>query len=168
MKNLKNDNICIGIIINTHGIRGELKVEPLTFDLDRISYLDEIMIGENLVTVLPESTRHDNRFIYLKLKGYDNINDVVSFKNKKVYIQESKRLKLPDNLFYQDHLIGKRVMDPQENFIGYVTDIIENPANSILVIKDDNENMAYIPFVRAFIKSIDKDIIIEPIEGMFL
>lgn len=167
MKNSNRDHICIGIIINTHGIRGEVKVEPLTFDLHRFSQLNQVLLGEDGFQVSLEASRSDNRFVYLKFKEYNNINDVIKFKNQKIYISEKERLELPKDHFYEDDLLGKEVLDENSNLLGKVMEIIDNPANWILVIKDSNNNTAYVPFVKSFVKSIEDVIIIEPIEGMF-
>lgn len=161
----KNDLTCIGEIINTFGIKGELKVRPFTDNIKRYSKLDYILLGQNKDSYEISSVRYDKGFVFLKLKGHDDINDVLKFKNSYLYIYDKDREKLPQGTFYVWDLIGKEVYNSNNEFLGILEKIDSYPANDVFVIKNENFHY-YIPNVKEFVKDIGDVIIADPIEGM--
>lgn len=160
--------IAIGKIINTHGIKGDLKIYPYTDNIKRFSDLSDLYIGQEKLQVSVGNIKYHKDFVLMKLKEYDNINDVLIFKEKLIYIDESEKVELEmDNYFIHD-LIGCKVYDKEGKLIGVIDDVLQNSSNDVYIIKD-NEKEYMIPAVKEFIKSVDvseKSIIVEPIEGM--
>ena len=68
--------IKIGKIINTQGIKGEVRIFPLTDDLRRFEKLKEAYIGEEKIPITIEKVWYKENLVILKFKGFDNINDV--------------------------------------------------------------------------------------------
>lgn len=167
MKNIKDSITCIGKIINTHGIKGELKVNPYTFDKNRFSKLKSVFIGEDLKEFFIKKVRV-NDFVYLSFEGYENINDVLNLKGLNIYIKDEDRLELEDDQYYVSDLIGKEVYDTDGNYIGVLKEILEYPANDIFVIEGKDKETYQVPGVKEFIKKIDSTITIKLIEGMIL
>ncbi|MFQ8697925.1 MAG: ribosome maturation factor RimM, partial [Peptoniphilus harei] len=122
MKNIKDSITCIGKIINTHGIKGELKVDPYTFDKNRFSKLKSIFVGEDLKEFFIKKVRV-NDFVYLSFEGYENINDVLNLKGLNIYIKDEDRLELEEDQYYVSDLIGKEVYDTDGNYIGVLKEI---------------------------------------------
>ncbi len=164
------EHIVVGKIINTHGIRGEVKVFPLTDDVKRFDLLNYAYIGEEKIKVHLESAKYYKNLAILKFEEYSNINEIEKFKNELIYIDEKERIVLPENHFFIYELINSKVFDTEMNLIGILTDIIQNASNDVYVIKDDKVKKEYlIPAVKKFIIEVDiknKKIIIDPIEGM--
>lgn len=164
------EHIVVGKIINTHGIRGEVKVFPLTDDVKRFDLLNYAYIGEKKIKVHLESAKYYKNLAILKFEEYSNINEIEKFKNELIYIDEKERIVLPENHFFIYELINSKVFDTEMNLIGILTDIIQNASNDVYVIKDDKVKKEYlIPAVKKFIIEVDiknKKIIIDPIEGM--
>lgn len=168
MKNI-NDYTIIGQIINTKGIKGELKVFPITPDMKRFSDLDHVFIGEELNKYEIAKVSYNDRFVYLTFKGFDNINKVLNFKEQMIYIEDENRIKLDENTFFISDLISCKVYDTKEIYIGELVDVLEIPANDVYVIRSENNEEYLIPAVKKFVKSVDisqKVIVIDPIEGM--
>ena len=162
------DYISIGKITNTHGIKGELKVYPLTDDIKRFDILEKAYIGEDKIPVNVESVKYHKNLAILKFKEYNNINEVVDFKDYYIYVDKDGRVELPEGHFFIYEILDSQVFDLDENLIGYLSDVIQGPANDIYLIKD-GEKEYLIPAVGEFIKKIDlekKRIYIQPIEGM--
>ena len=162
------DYISIGKITNTHGIKGELKVYPLTDDIKRFDILERAFIGEEKIPVSVESVKYHKNLAILKFKEYNNINEVVDFKDYYIYVDKDGRVELPEGHFFIYEILDSQVFDLEENLIGYLRDVIQGPANDIYLIKD-GEKEYLIPAVGEFIKKIDleqKRIYIQPIEGM--
>lgn len=164
------DYTVVGKIINTHGIKGEVKVYPLTDNLHRFSDLKVVFIGEKKIEVEIESVRYHKGFGILKFKGYDNINQILSFKDSYIYIRDEDRIKLPENSYFISDLLHCKVYDTKLNLIGELVDVLQGASNDVYVVKDHyNEKEYLIPAVREFIIDVnikEKKIIIDPIEGM--
>lgn len=162
------DYIVVGKIINTHGIKGEIKLYPYTDNIKRFSDLDEIYLGKNKLSVKIQSVRYHKEMVLLKFEGYDNINDVIILKDEFVFINKVDRIKLPKNKYFIYELIDCKVLDTDGNLIGYVKDVLKNSSNDVYIVK--NEDKEYlIPAVKEFVKEInlgEQKIIIDPIEGM--
>lgn len=160
----------VGKIINTHGIKGEVKVFPLTNDIKRFDFLDYAYIGEEKTLIYLEKAKYHKNFAILKFKGYEDINDIEKFKNNFIYVDENEKIVLPDNHFFIYELIDSKVYDMEMNLIGSLIDIIQSSSNDVYVIRDKENKKEYlIPGVKEFVKEIDvekKKIMIDPIEGM--
>ncbi|MBV1816573.1 ribosome maturation factor RimM [Anaerosalibacter bizertensis] len=164
------DYIQVGKIINTQGIKGEVKIHPLTDDISRFDELEKVYIGEEKVLVYIEKNWSKKEFVILKFVGYDDINEVLKFKNEYLYIEEKDKIKLEEDSYFIFDIVGCNVLDIKGNKIGIVTQVITNTGNDIYIIKsEDNSKNYLIPAVKQFIKKVDiknKEIIIEPIEGL--
>lgn len=146
--------IKVARILNTHGIRGELKLDCSgNEDFDRdISYYIEGFEQEFKV----ERSRIHKGFYIVKFKGFDNINDVEKFKNKDVLISEEDLLELEEDEYYIKDLIGLKVINQDDIEIGTIKEVLDYDANDVYVIATD-EGEEYIPAVAEFILDINID-----------
>lgn len=162
------DYISIGKITNTHGIKGELKVYPLTDDIKRFDLLEKAYLGEEKIPVNVQSVKYHKNLAILKFKEYNNINEVLDLKDYYIYVDEDGRVELPEGHFFIYEILDSQVFDLDENPLGFLRDIIQGPGNDVYLIKD-GEKEYLIPAVGEFVKKIDlenKRIYIQPIEGM--
>ena len=160
--------IVVGKIVNTHGIRGEIKIYPYTDDIERFSNLKNVFIGQEKLSVEITNVKYHKNMILLKLKEFDNINEVIKFKEELVFIHEEDKVELSKDNYFIYELIDCNVFDTDGNSLGYVKDVLQNSSNDIYVIKD-KEKEYLIPAVKQFIKEVnisEKRIVIDPIEGM--
>ncbi len=149
--------VCLGRVSSFHGTAGELKVRS-SLDIQRIApQLECVYIGqtEDLAAPYPvEFIRSREKQVILKLTGADSREAVGSLRGDFIYIPRDELGELPSDEYYVSDLINLRVMDDTETELGVVQDVLENPANDILVIqKDQNEQL--IPMVGSFIQQID-------------
>lgn len=160
------EKIKVGKIINTHGIKGELKIQATgveSFDRD-ISYF----IGNDLEKVYVNSSRFHKGFYIVKLKDFDNINDVLKFKAKDIFIDIKDLKELNNDEFYIKDLIGLDVKDQDANYIGKLADVLEYDVNDVYIVETSDGEIS-IPAVDEFIIEInikEKYIIAKIIEGM--
>ncbi len=162
--------IIIGKIINTQGIKGEVKIQPLTSDLGRFAKLGTVYLGENKEKVTYEKSRIQKNFIILKLEEYNNINEVLKFKDQYIYISAEDKVKLKPGEYFITDLLDSKVYNMDHEEIGVVVDVYEGLSNDNYVIKNINGEFM-VPAVKEFIKIVDvenKKIYIDPIEGMVL
>lgn len=164
--------ILIGKIIGPHGIRGTLKIKPFTDFLDRFDKdkIVKIKFEETLFEfVIEESFLHKN-FVCIKLKGIDDINQALKFKNCEIVIEEDELRTLDKDEYYIHDLIGLKVLDDDDNEIGVITDVISLVSNDVYEIELQNKKKVFYPAVKDFIKEIDiskKIIRIKNYEGFF-
>lgn len=160
------EKIKVGTIINTHGIKGELKIERTgieEFDRDINYYIEDFKEEFQI----KNSRVHKGNYI-ITLDGYNNINDVLKFKGKSIYISSDDLIDLDNDEFYIKDLIGIEVIDSNNNKIGKVVDVLEYDVNDVYVIKNDDTEIL-IPAVSEFIIDIDLEknkMKVKLIEGM--
>lgn len=160
--------IYVGKIVNTHGIKGEIRIISDFEKKDKVFIVGmPIYIGRKKEKEIINSYRHHKNFEMITMKGYTDINEVLRYKGLYVYIKKED-LKLEDGEYLETDLIKlKVIVDGDEK--GIVTDIRESGHNKFLVIKTSEKDV-FIPYQKEFISSVDftKNIIeITPIKGMF-
>ena len=141
----------IGKLVNTHGLKGEVRI------LSDFRYINKVFIpnmtfyiGKDKKEFTVESYRKHKNFHMVVFKGYYDINLVEYLKGSFVYINKDD-LKLEENITLAIDLIGYDVIIDNKK-VGVINDILDTLANEVLVL--DNNSM--IPYVKEFIKEIDK------------
>ncbi|MEW9122522.1 MAG: ribosome maturation factor RimM [Thermotaleaceae bacterium] len=161
----------VGQIVNTQGIRGEIRVYPLTDYKERFEEIDWFYIDENReIKYYIEGVRYKNELVILKLKGIDDINDAEKLKTKYLTLPKTLGRKLPKDTYYIVDLIGLEVYTDTGDYLGNIKDVIQAAGNDVYEIvheKDPKKNIL-IPAVGEFIKEVDlskKQMIVQLIEG---
>lgn len=158
--------IYIGKIVGTHGIKGELKIisdferKDLIFKTGLFIYIDK----EYNKTLINSYRQHKN-YDMVTINNLNNINDVLKYKGKEVYINRNELTLNDDEYLYAD-FIGMEVYN-QNDIIGIVTDYLNNNGNYLLEIK--SKKIIYIPINNNFIDKVDlKDnkVYLKNIEGL--
>ena len=166
--------ICIGRIINTFGIRGELKIQSYSdFDALRYKKGNTVYIKNSEGKYLPfkaASFRTHKGFSLVSLEDHQDINLVEQFKGCDIFIDRKDRTKLPEGEFYRSELTGLAVRSEEGEEIGTVKNIEETVGanNNLRIVKGDGAEVL-IPYVKAFIRNVDlekKEIIIHKVEGL--
>lgn len=155
----------VGKIVGTHGIKGELKVKSDTsfdrFKKGNVLYIEK----EEKITI--NSSRVHKGLHLITINGLTNINDVLMYVNKNIYVPHD-RSELEEGEYYYEDLIGLICYDSNKEEIGEVIDLQEVPQGLILEIRG-KEKTILIPYVDEFIEEIDLDnkkILINEIEGL--
>ena len=152
--------INIGKIVNTHGIKGELRI------LSDFKYKDKIFkkdfkfyIGKDKEELIVNSYRHHKIFDMVTFNDLNDINLVLKYKGKEVYINEDD-LDL-DGEIYIDNLIGYKVLVGDKD-IGVVTEVMHMKANDVLRVGE-----VLIPYIKEFIIKIeDNTIYVKDVGGL--
>lgn len=155
----------VGRIINTHGLKGEVKIESYS-SLDRFNKGNKVYIENKEYTI--KSNRKDKGFEYVVFEKYEDINLILFMKGKSVFIDKSKLEDLEEDEYYYHDLIGLPVYNEDNKLLGKVKDIREVPQGELLVVeKLDSKKTGLIPFRKEFVVSVTKEsIIIHEIEGL--
>lgn len=161
---MKEQFIEAGEIVNTHGIRGEVKILPWTDDAEFLKRFKTLYIHEQPYRV--RSAFVHKGCLVAGLEGIEDVNTAMTLKGKTVCFAR-KDARLPKGRFFLSDIMGARVITEAGDEIGTLTDIIENPTQNVYVVTGETEHL--IPAVPEFILSTDPDngiITVRLIEGM--
>lgn len=150
------EKIAIGEIVKSIGLKGELKVMPLTNDLNRFKKLTNFFIGGFSTEFDCQYAKIRPNYICLKIKGFDSVNEVEKFKSKMIYVSKEDAVILKKDEYFISDLIGCRVIDGEENVIGEITDIENFGASDIIVIASKNAEIR-LPFLEDVFSRIDTE-----------
>jgi 16S rRNA processing protein RimM len=164
----------VGKIVNTHGIRGEVRV------ISRTDFPEErYKVGNTLWLFLPgskeaieltvKSHRTHKNFNLLTFEGYDNVNQVEKLRDGILKVPENQRGELKEGEFYFQDIIGCLMFTTKGEEIGKVVEILTPGANDVWVVKDAKGKEVLIPYIEDIVKKVDvkeKIILIEPMEGL--
>lgn len=155
--------ITVGQIINTHGIKGELKVYPLTDDLKRFRKLKTVYIEGVLRNVIWCKLQSDK--VILKIEGIDSIEAAVKYKEKYLEVDREDAVKLDEGSYFVTDIIGCKVIDENGVEYGKIFNVLHTPNNDVYWIKEGKELL--IPALKDIVLSIDikkAEIVIKPVE----
>ena len=159
--------ILIGKIVNTHGIKGELRIISDFPYKDRVFKNNfNIYIGKDKINEVINTYRHHKIFDMITLKNYNNINEVLKYKGSWVYINRLD-LKLNDNEYLECDLLDFNIII-NNNIIGKLS-YFENHNNNKIIIVKNKEKEILLPYNNNLIENINldkKEITYKNIEGL--
>lgn len=162
----------VGKIVNTHGIKGEVRVLPTTDFVD-----ERFATGSRLYVQTSEAplaltiagARHHKNFLLVKFVGYDNINDVEQFVNHELLVSETDQQPLAAGQYYYRQIIGLTVKTLEGERLGKVKEILSPGANDVWVVERPNKPDLLLPVIDDVIKRVDlpkQQILVELMEGL--
>ncbi|WP_203623753.1 MULTISPECIES: ribosome maturation factor RimM [unclassified Lacticaseibacillus] len=149
----------VGKIVNTHGIKGELKVMPVTdFPEQRFAPGSQLVIeAKTPLTVTVAGARKQKAMYLLKLKEFDDINDVERFKGLALGVADADVQDLSEGEYYYHDIIGLTVIDQTGATLGQVSEILSPGANDVWVIPRPGKPDVLLPFLKSVVLRIDLD-----------
>ena len=162
--------LSIGQIINTHGLRGAVKVYPLTDDISRFKKLKEVYVEENdgIVKYKVESVKFLSSTVSVKLKGVDSEEAANKLRGFYIKVDRKSAVKLPKDTYFICDLIDLEVYDEKGLLLGTVKDVLQTGSNDVYVIQSSGKDIL-IPALKDIVKKIDlenKKILVEMPEGL--
>ncbi len=165
---MKKEYLEAGKIVTTHGIRGEVKIMPYTDTPELLCEFERLFLGKNKDEVYIERSRTAKNMVIAKLEGINTVEDAEKLRSKILFMHRDD-LELDENTFFIQDLIGMEVKDADSGFVyGKITDVLQNGANDVYVIKGDREYL--VPAIPDVVISTDIEsdlMIIRPLEGLF-
>ncbi len=161
------EKIKIGKIVNTVGLKGEVKVYNYSDSIEIYETIESIYVEDRLTVI--ENVRAQKNMVILKLEGADDRNAAEALRGRELYITEDDLPELPEGRYYVRDLIGMSVIEKDEKLLGHVTDVLQNTAQDIFEVERENGNKLLIPKVDQFVLDIDtekREITVKLIEGM--
>ena len=159
----------IGKIVNTHGVKGEVRVLPSTDDVKRFGKLKEVKVENRTMTTYEiETVRYHKNFVLLKFKGIDTMNEAELLKNSLLKIDRKDALPLKKDEYYQCDLYGLRVLTDTGRDLGKLTDILMTGSNDVYVVRNEEKEIL-IPAIKQCILKVDLEageMLVHLLEGL--
>ena len=156
------DILRVGKIVNTHGLKGEMKVIALTDDPKRYNDLKFVLLDGKEIKI--ESRKFQKDRVILKLEGINSIEEVEKLKNKYLEIPREHAVELEEDTYFIADLIGCRVFDTEGKDLGEIYEVLQTKNNDVYWIKKPKELL--IPVLLDIVLDInieDRKIIIKPV-----
>jgi 16S rRNA processing protein RimM len=146
----------VGKIVNTHGIKGEVKVIPLTDDPHRFQKLKKVYIDQinSLKKVEIEEVKYQKNTVILKFKDINDLNTAETLKDLYLKVDRQNAVKLNKDSFFICDLIGCEVSDEKGRSLGLLKEVLKTGSNDVYAVGFENEKDILIPALKSVVKEI--------------
>ena len=142
----------IGLIVKPQGIKGEVKVQPLTDDINRFKNLKEVIIDDKTYKVL--RTVIGGGTVFVSLSGITDRNTAELFRGKFLRVTRENAATLPEGRYFIVDIIGCDVVTDGGELIGAITDVT-SARTDIFTVKCQNDRIMRFPFLNDLVQSVD-------------
>jgi len=162
----------IGYVLKPQGVRGEIKIKPVSENLERYSQLDTVHIKKSKTfnkTYAVQHVRISDRFVYLKLLEIETRDEAAVLRGAEVLIGEKELLQPSENEYFIHDLVGCQVFSDQGELIGQLEEVMQLSSNDVWVVRDEARKEILLPAIKDVISQVDvrnKKITIHVIEGL--
>ncbi len=160
------DKFEVGKIVNTFGIKGEVKVALYTENINNFKKGNKIYVNNKEMQI--EKSRLQKNMLILKLKGVDNMTDAEDLRDSIITVERNKK-ELPSGTYYIADLIGLDVYTDEGNLLGKIIDIYNTGANDIYTVKTLEGKEVLLPAIKDVVKQVDlqnEKIIVHILKGL--
>ena len=166
---MKKKFLEIGQIVNTHGLKGEMRVDPWCDSPEFLCEFDVLYLKDGKTLNVLQSRPHKNVAI-IKVEGIDTVEKADEMRKTVLYIDRDD-VELDEGAFFVQDIIGCEVVnaDTKQSY-GKVDEVIKTGANDVYQIKNSDGKAYLIPVIDDVIVSTDVDsgvIEIKPMKGLF-
>lgn len=154
---MDDNRVSIGKVTGAYGVKGWVKVFPLTDFPERFKTLKDVYCNYNGVVQLlaVEASRPHQQGYLLKFKGIDNPEQARLLYNALLQIDEADVYPLPAGVYYHFQLQGLQVYDHKLGHLGTLSEILETGANDVYVVDSPRFGEILIPALKAVIRKVD-------------
>ena len=149
-----DNRIVIGKLGAPHGIRGELRVIPLTDFPERFENLKQVYVEDALLDI--ESVKYHKQFVIIKFKQCPVREEAARLTGRLIYIDKKDAVPLEEGEYYTFDIIGLEVFDVDGNTLGNVTEVLKTGSNDVYVVSQKGQaKQLLVPALKAVVKEID-------------
>lgn len=151
------DMLQVGVITDTHGVRGEVKVFPTTDDPARFKRSQKIILdtGKEMLPLKVQNVKFFKQFVILKFEGIDDINDIEKYKKCPLLVSREDAVPLGEDEYFIADMIGLFVETEDGERFGTLKDVIGTGANDVYVIDSEEHGEVLIPAIKECILDVD-------------
>ena len=161
----------VGKIVSTHGLKGDVKVDPWCDDGEFLCEFEELYLdsaGKEKIKVL--SAKVHKNIVLMRLDGIDSIEKAELLRGKILFMDRDD-VELPEGEHFIQDILGLGVFDVDTNrCYGKVTDVLKTGANDVYQVTSDDGKDYLIPVIDEVICEVDVDnnfMKIRPLKGIF-
>jgi 16S rRNA processing protein RimM len=166
----KPDLIRIGQITAPHGVRGAVRVFPLSDFPERFRTLRRALLGGPDRPIGVRFRGFVKNLVILELEGFTDRNQAETLRGQHLLVPRAEVHPLPEGYYYDFDLIGMAVVDPEGNSLGKLVEVDHNsPVHDLYVVETAPGKRYMVPAVKQFIKAIDLaegKMVVQPIPGL--
>ncbi|MBQ4293164.1 MAG: 16S rRNA processing protein RimM [Lachnospiraceae bacterium] len=153
------DAFRIGVVIKTHGLKGEVKVFPTTGEPKRFRGLKEVQVrtGDREEVFPVDHVRFFKNQIILKLKGIDRIEEAERLRKAELFVSREAAIPLGQNEYYVPELLDMKVFTEDEELLGVITEVLTGRANDVYVVTSEDGHELLLPAIRQCILNVDTE-----------
>jgi 16S rRNA processing protein RimM len=160
----------VGKIVGTHGIKGELRVEPWCDSPEFLAGFKTLYYNEGAEKLKVSSRPHKN-IVLMKLKDVDTIEEAQKLRGRILYIDRAD-VKLPEGRNFIQDLIGCKVLDADDRAVEYgvIRDVFKTGANDVYTVKAPDCSEVLVPVIDSVVveKNVEEGyVLIRPMKGLF-
>lgn len=149
-----DNRIVIGKLGAPHGIRGELRVIPLTDFPERFENLKQVYVEDALLDI--ESVKYHKQFVIIKFKQCPVREEAARLTGRLIYIDKKDAVPLEEGEYYTFDIIGLEVFDVDGNTLGNVTEVLKTGSNDVYVVSQKGQaKQLLVPALKAVVREID-------------
>lgn len=167
---MKNPFLEAGRVVGTHGVRGELRVEPWCDSARFLTGFSEFYWDGGKEKVKVTSSRPHKNLLLLKLEGIDTVEQGDALRGRVLYLNR-KDVKLPEGRYFVQDLIGLSAVDTDDGHVyGKVTDVFPTGSNDVYQVTDGDGKNYLVPAIRDVVVRVDVDagvMELRPMRGIF-
>lgn len=152
---MKENLLEIGKVVNTHGIRGELKIQPWCDDPIIFNELDYFYIGGEKFDI--KGCRLHKNCVLAAVSGINDINAAELLRNKIVTVEREALGELPEGTYYIADLLGLIVKTDDGRVLGEIEDVIATGSNDVYQVRREGKKPALIPVTDEVVKDVNID-----------
>lgn len=149
-----DDAIVVGVVRAPHGVRGEVKVEPLTDKYEARFKVGSRLTCEDVGVVTIASLRGTEAQPIVRFAGYDDRNSVEGLRNKQLTVSRDQAREAAGDAYLWSDLVGLAVVTPEGRELGIVAEIIRAGATDVLVVRGDSAE-TLLPALESVIRRVD-------------
>lgn len=153
LKSATDKKIIIGKIGAAHGVRGDMKVYPLTDFPDRFNTIKKAYVDDQLIEII--ATRYQNNFVVMKVNGVNSREEVARFTNKLLKINRSDVPPLEEGEYYSFDIIGLQVINQDDEILGEITEILKTGSNDVYITKATDGRQILLPALKKIVTEIN-------------
>lgn len=149
----------IGEIVNTHGVRGEVKLIPLTDDPRRFDELEWVYIEKDEVMEKHsiQSIKYSKNSLIIKFSDIASMDEADKYKYSFVLIDRENAIKLPEDSFFICDILGLDVFDETGVLLGQLKDVLKTGSNDVYVVRNDSGREILLPALKSVVNSISPE-----------
>ena len=153
------DYLKVGVITTTHGIHGEVKVFPTTDSPDPFLELDKVLLdtGKGFKELMIENVRFFKNLVILKFEEFGNIDEIISYKGKELWIPREEGAQLSEDEYYIADLIGMQIYLEDGSFYGTLKDVLETGANDVYIVDKEAGGEILLPAIHECILDVSPE-----------